>query len=51
VKGLFRPHYRTWSEQTKIEAQEAPEHLKNVIRIIAETAFGSTKNWRRCGKE
>ena len=38
VKGLFRPHYVTWSEQTKIEGQ-APEYLKNVIRIITETGL------------
>ncbi|HEY2013350.1 MAG TPA: hypothetical protein VGH38_07600 [Bryobacteraceae bacterium] len=33
VKGLFRSHHVTWSEQTKIEAQ-SPEYMKNVIRII-----------------
>jgi integrase len=38
VKGLFRPHYMTWSEQTRIEEQ-APEYLKNVIRIITETGL------------
>ena len=32
VKGLFRPHYMTWSEQEKIEAS-APNYLSNVIRI------------------
>lgn len=36
VKGLFRPHYMTWSEQAKIE-KEAPAYLKNVIRLITET--------------
>jgi len=36
VKGLFRPHYMTWSEQQSIEFQ-APAYLKNVIRIITET--------------
>ena len=30
VKGLFRPHYVTWSEQEKIEAA-APEYLRNVV--------------------
>jgi integrase len=38
LKGLFRPHYVTWSEQAKIE-QHAPEYLKNVIRIITETGL------------
>jgi hypothetical protein len=36
VKGLFRPHYMTWSEQEKIEGP-APDYLRNVIRIITET--------------
>ena len=38
VKGLFRPHYMTWSEQAKIE-KHAPEYLRNVIRIITETGL------------
>jgi len=38
VKGLFRPHYMTWSEQEKIE-KEAPAYLRNVIRIITETGL------------
>ena len=38
VKGLFRPHYVTWSEQQRIEFQ-APEYLRNVIRIITETGL------------
>jgi integrase len=38
VKGLFRPHYVTWSEQRTIEAQ-APEHLRNIVRIITETGL------------
>jgi integrase len=38
VKGLFRPHYMTWSEQAKIE-KEAPAYLRNVIRIITETGL------------
>ena len=33
VKGLFRPHYLTWSEQRKIEIH-APEYLRNIVRII-----------------
>jgi integrase len=36
VKGLFRPHYVTWSEQRMIEAH-APEYLRNIVRIITET--------------
>ncbi|MFY9727932.1 MAG: tyrosine-type recombinase/integrase [Bryobacteraceae bacterium] len=38
VKGLFRPHYMTWSEQTRIE-NHAPAYLRNVIQIITETGL------------
>jgi integrase len=38
VKGLFRPHYVTWSEQQRIELY-GPEHLKNAVRIITETGL------------
>jgi integrase len=38
LKGLFRPHYVTWSEQLKIE-EHAPTYLRNVIRIITETGL------------
>ena len=38
VKGLFRPHYVTWSEQRTIEAH-APEYLRNIVRIITETGL------------
>jgi integrase len=38
LKGLFRPHYVTWSEQQRIEAF-APAYLANVIRIITETGL------------
>jgi integrase len=38
VKGLFRPHYVTWSEQQHIEAH-APNYLQNIIRIITETGL------------
>jgi integrase len=38
LKGLFRPHYMTWSEQERIEFF-ASEYLKNVIRIITETGL------------
>jgi len=36
VKGLFRPHYVTWSEQEQIESH-GPEYLKNAVQIITET--------------
>jgi integrase len=38
VRGLFRPYYVTWSEQRRIESQ-APDHLRNIVRIIAETGL------------
>ena len=38
VKGLFRPHYMSWSEQQRIEFQDQP-YLRNVIRIITETGL------------
>lgn len=38
VKGLLRPHYMTWSEQSEIE-QHAPTYLRNVIRVITETGL------------
>lgn len=38
VKGLFRPHYVTWSEQRTIEAH-ASEYLRNIVRIITETGL------------
>jgi integrase len=38
IKGLFRPHYMSWSEQSKIE-EHAPAYLRNVIRIITETGL------------
>jgi integrase len=38
LKGLFRPHYMTWSEQQLIEQYALP-YLKNVIRIITETGL------------
>jgi integrase len=38
VKGLFRPHYVTWSEQRKIEIH-AQEYLRNIVRIITETGL------------
>jgi integrase len=38
VKGLFRPHYVTWSEQQQIESH-ASECLRNAVRIITETGL------------
>src|ERR1039458_344520 len=38
VKGLFRPHYVTWSEQQRIEFH-GPEYMKNALRIITETGL------------
>ena len=38
VKGLFRPHYMTASEQQNIEFH-APGYLANAVRIIAETGL------------
>ncbi len=38
VKGLFRPHYMSWSEQQQIEFH-APAFLRNIIDIITETGL------------
>jgi len=38
LKGLFRPHYVSWSEQQRIETH-APEYLRNTVRIISETGL------------
>jgi integrase len=38
LKGLFRPHYVTWSEQQRIESC-APQYLVNAVRIITETGL------------
>ena len=38
VKGLFRPHYASWSEQQQIELH-ASVHLGNIVRIITETGL------------
>ena len=38
IRGLFRPHYVTWSEQQMIEFH-APDHLRNVVRIVTETGL------------
>jgi len=50
VEGLFRPHYMGWSEQQKIEFN-APEYLKNVIRIITETGLRVYKELTPMRKE
>jgi integrase len=42
LKGLFRPHYVTWSEQRQIENNAMP-HLRNAIGIIAETGLRAKK--------
>ncbi len=38
VKGLFRPHYVTWSEQERVQSH-APQYLRNIIRIVTETGL------------
>jgi integrase len=38
VKGLFRPHYVSWSEQQRIEAA-APSYLCNIVRIVTESGL------------
>jgi integrase len=50
VKGLFRPHYVTWSEQRTIEAH-APEYLRNIVRIITETGLRIYKELMPMKKE
>ena len=50
LKGLFRPHYMTGSEQTKIE-EHAPVYLRNVIQIITETGLRVYKELASMKKE
>jgi integrase len=50
VKGLFRPHYVNWSEQQRIEFQ-APEYMRNIIRIITETGLRVYKELMPMKKE
>jgi hypothetical protein len=38
ICAWFRPHYVTWSEQQTIEFH-APEHLRNLVRIITESGL------------
>jgi integrase len=50
VRGLFRPHYVSWSEQQCIE-QHAPRYLRNVVRIITETGLRVYKELLSMKKE
>src|SRR6516164_767562 len=50
LTGLFRPHYMTWSEQQRIEFQ-APEYMRNTIRIITETGLRVYKELMPMKKE
>jgi len=50
VKGLFRPHYLTWSEKRKLEIH-APEYLRNIVRIITETGLRVYKELMPMKKE
>jgi integrase len=50
VKGLFRPHYVGGSEQQRIGFQ-APEYLRNIIRIITESGLRVYKELMPMTKE
>jgi integrase len=50
VKGMFRPRYVTWSEQQRIEFQ-APEYVRNIIRIITESGLRVYKELMGMKKE
>ena len=50
VKGMFRPHYVSWSEQKRIE-QHAQPHLRNIVRIITETGLRVYKELMPMKKE
>jgi integrase len=50
VKGLFRPHYVSWSEQQRIEFN-APRDLRNIIRIITESGLRVYKELMPMKKE
>ena len=43
VKGMFRPHYVSWSEQKGIE-QRAQTQLMNIVRISRRQVCGFTRN-------
>jgi integrase len=38
VRGMFRPHYVTWSEQRRIESYGSA-HLRNIVQINTETGL------------
>lgn len=50
IRGLFRPHYMSWSEQLRIEAV-APVYLRHAIRIITETGLRVYKELTPMKKE
>jgi integrase len=50
VRGLFRPHYMSWSEQQQIELH-APAYLRHLIRIITETGLRVYKELAPMRKE
>jgi integrase len=50
IKGLFRPHYVTWSEQQQIEFHALP-YLANAVRIITETGLRVYKELTPMRKE
>jgi len=50
VKGLFRPHYVTWSEQLRIESH-GPNYLANIVRIVTETGLRIYKELMPIRKE
>jgi integrase-like protein len=50
VRGLFRPHYVSWSEQQRMEFQ-APEYLRNIVRIITESGLRVYKELMPIRKE
>jgi len=50
VKGMFRPHYVSWSEQQRIEFQ-APDYLRNIIRIISASELRVYKELMGMKKE
>jgi integrase len=50
VTGMFRPHYMSCSEQQRIEF-EAPDYLRNIIRIISESGLRVYKELMGMKKE
>jgi len=50
VKGLFGPHYMGWAEQQQIEFQ-APEYIRNIIRIITDTLLRVYKELMQMKKD